>query len=154
MNTYLSLVSEREFFYGHAHFTQRLAKPMGAWHPFIVQANPGYLKYIRSLGFQTFDGHINEAYDLEENPMKRNMMVKNELMRLCYLDKEDLHHWYLDILDKIKFNHGHLMNHSRIEAMMLDLKMWLMNKEFPQYDYEIQEAVVEESKEADFSFDF
>ena len=154
LNTYLSLVSEREFFYEHSHLTPRLVKPMAAWHPFIVQATPEYLKYIRSLGFQTFDGHINEAYDLEENPMRRNTMIKNEIMRLCYLDREDLHKWYMGVLDKVKYNHGHLMNFARIETMTKDLKSWLLNDEFTIDGYEIQENEVKESKEENFSFNF
>ena len=81
-------------------------------------------------------------------------MIKNEIMRLCYLDREDLHKWYMGVLDKVKYNHGHLMNFARIETMTKDLKSWLLNDEFTIDGYEIQENEVKESKEENFSFNF
>jgi hypothetical protein len=59
-------------------------------HPFIVLARPKFLETIRSLGYQTFDGIIDESYDHEEDNATRMLMVVNEIEKLCKMPIEDL----------------------------------------------------------------
>jgi hypothetical protein len=51
--------------------TEKLWKPIIAEQIFVVHGKPFYLKELRELGFQTFDGIIDESYDLETDTDKR-----------------------------------------------------------------------------------
>ena len=35
--------------------------------PFLVVSSTGYLHFLKCKGYKTFNGIINESYDLEEN---------------------------------------------------------------------------------------
>ena len=44
--------------------TEKTFKPIAFQHPFIVFGQPGVLKYLRKLGFETFENMFNEVYDV------------------------------------------------------------------------------------------
>jgi len=46
-------------------FTEKTAKPIIARRLFVMFAGQGYLQSLRSLGFRTFNGIIDESYDHE-----------------------------------------------------------------------------------------
>jgi hypothetical protein len=55
----------------------------------MLLAAPGNLAYLRSYGFKTFDGIIDESYDLIQDPDARSEAVVNQLAWYCALsDKE------------------------------------------------------------------
>lgn len=74
--------------------SEKILKPCAYRHPFITWAPPGYLKWLRSWGFETFDNCIDESYDLEEDNDKRLAMIIEEVARLnatstdYFLDQE------------------------------------------------------------------
>lgn len=51
-------IGERGWF-----ITEKTVKPIATQTPFIMISAPGYLSYLKSKGFQTFDRLINEDYD-------------------------------------------------------------------------------------------
>lgn len=74
--------------------SEKILKPCAYRHPFITWAPAGYLKWLRSWGFETFDNCIDESYDLEEDNNKRLKMIIEEVARLnatsidYFLDQE------------------------------------------------------------------
>jgi len=70
VSNYISLMSEKTF------------KPMLGRKLFIMFAGQYHLKNLRSLGFKTFDGIIDETYDTIENPYVRWAMAFNQLLWL------------------------------------------------------------------------
>ena len=50
--------------------------------PFIVLGRPHMLKYLKEIGFKTFDWLIDETYDSIEDNELRMEMVKNEILKL------------------------------------------------------------------------
>jgi hypothetical protein len=96
-------------------FTEKVAKPILAKRLFIVMAVPNYLHNLRRLGFQTFDGIIDESYDIEEDSNIRLSMV---LEQLEYLISQPQH----EILEKIKpiveHNHQHMLNFTRERGLV------------------------------------
>lgn len=44
-------------------FTEKTQKPIMTNTPFLVVSNAGYLKYLHSLGFRTFESLVSEKYD-------------------------------------------------------------------------------------------
>lgn len=61
--------------------SEKILKPCAFKQPFIVWGPQGYLKWLRSWGFQTFFA-INESYDNEPDDQKRLEMVIREAKRL------------------------------------------------------------------------
>ena len=48
-------------------------------HPFLLYGNQYSLRYLKSLGYRTFDKWIDESYDDEPNRDLRCRMIVNEL---------------------------------------------------------------------------
>lgn len=63
--------------------TEKTLKPLLVGHPFLAVAGHKHLQHLHALGFKTFDGIINESYDLYEGPGERLKMVAAEVERLC-----------------------------------------------------------------------
>ena len=80
--TAFSLVVESSTDQG-AH-SEKVLKPCAFRHPFIVWGPQGYLKWLRSWGFETFYA-IDESYDDEPDNKKRLEMVTREVKRLINL---------------------------------------------------------------------
>ena len=48
----------------NAHFlTEKTIKPIASRMPFLILSSPGYLKYLRNIGYKTFSGVFDESYD-------------------------------------------------------------------------------------------
>lgn len=61
-NNYVEIVPET--LCSDAHWlTEKTMKPMITLTPFIMVSTPGYLRYLKQLGFKTFDSLIDESYD-------------------------------------------------------------------------------------------
>lgn len=56
---------------GSSHFTEKIAKPLFCKRPFIVLSNAGYLRRLRTFGFQTFGDIIDESYDEIDDDLTR-----------------------------------------------------------------------------------
>ena len=65
--TCYSLVAETEVNNRYSFFTEKIIKPMLARRLFVVAAGQYYLRNLRGLGFRTFDGIVDETYDVIED---------------------------------------------------------------------------------------
>jgi len=96
--------------------TEKIVKPILAERLFLVASNQYYLRNLRALGFKTFDGIIDESYDLEPDYKLRCQMVGQQISFLSQQPqdvilskiKEITHHnkqlmldtdWYNDFLN-------------------------------------------------------
>lgn len=61
--TAYSVVAETLYDSDISFFTEKISKPIIAKRLFIVFSGPRYLENLRSLGFRTFDGIVDESYD-------------------------------------------------------------------------------------------
>jgi len=71
-------------------YTEKVAKPLLAGRLFLVLAGQHYLRGLRDAGFQTFQGVIDESYDLEPDNRTRWSMVFHEMQRLSRCDPSQL----------------------------------------------------------------
>lgn len=94
IDTYFSLVSETTYNTQHGadgrFLTEKIFKSIAMAHPFIIIAPPYSLDLLRSLGYKTFDGIIDESYDLELNDGNRLLKIVDEVHRLCNLSESEL----------------------------------------------------------------
>lgn len=85
-DTYFSLVTETVFDYPYSFRTEKIWKPVAMSHPFVAVANWGYYRDLRGLGFQTFNGLIDESFDAIEDDQERLERVAHEVEWLCQQD--------------------------------------------------------------------
>jgi hypothetical protein len=88
--TWLTAVAETEMTHLPMRITEKPLKPLVNLHPFVLLGNPGSLARLRSFGFQTFGGVIDEGYDDETDPRKRFDRAYGEVRRLCGLGEPEL----------------------------------------------------------------
>lgn len=100
-DSYFSIVNETtyhnvEHLQGVPFLSEKIFKAIAYSHPFILVSYPNSLQYLRRLGYKTFDGLIDESYDLETNDGKRLIMIANEVNRLCKLNHDELEHFLIE----------------------------------------------------------
>ena len=126
IDTYFSVISETSINCMHSnwendelvHICEKTYKGLASPHPFILYANDGVLKYLRSIGFETFPEMFDESYDDEKDTHKRFNLVFNEIKKLCKMDTEEIHKKFVSVLPKIKHNHELLLNFDRKELLL------------------------------------
>lgn len=93
VDAFWHVVTETVFYYDKLHLTEKIFKPIVSKQPFMLLAAPGNLAYLRSYGFKTFDGIIDESYDTIQDPDQRTKAVVDQLAWYCNLsdtEKQDI----------------------------------------------------------------
>lgn len=88
--TFISMVTETLVDEGTLFISEKVWKPIMVGHPFIVYGNLGTLKFLKSMGYRTFDKWISEEYDNEPDSGKRCNMITDELVKLSTKTVEEL----------------------------------------------------------------
>ena len=102
-DAYLSIVTET-FFTGPLYFSEKIFNSMRYNHFFIYLGPPHSLKYLRSLGFKTWDHIIDESYDSIENPADRLYAVTSSINKFLSKSIDDIKQLYIENLDIINHN--------------------------------------------------
>ena len=107
VDAFWHVVTETVFYYDKLHLTEKIFKPIVSKQPFMLLAAPGNLAYLKSYGFRTFDGIIDETYDtIQDNDLRTQAVVK-QLHWYCNLapgEKTDVIKQLEPIID-YNFNH-------------------------------------------------
>lgn len=93
--TAYTVIAETNIENHYTFFTEKTCKPILAERLFIMLGGQHYLRNLRELGFKTFDGIIDESYDLEPDNNQRWAMA---IEQMKYLFKQP----QADILAKVK----------------------------------------------------
>jgi hypothetical protein len=88
--TFMSIVTETLIDESVLFISEKIWKPIVVGHPFMILGNINTLKYIKSLGFKTFDRWFDESYDDEPIHHKRVDIIVNEINKLRDKSVEDL----------------------------------------------------------------
>jgi len=86
--TAYSIVAETNYDNEYSFFTEKIAKPIAAQRLFVVFSGQGFLRNLRSMGFRTFDGIIDEGYDLVEDCDLRFDLAMEQVNWLCSQPQE------------------------------------------------------------------
>jgi len=121
LDSYIHIVTETNF-KNDIFPTEKIINPMVVLQPFILVGAPGYLKYIQSLGFKTFDGFIDESYDLEYNNELRFEKICNEIDRLSKLSLDEIHQWYISIIPILEYNRNFAIEFANKTMFIENLK--------------------------------
>ncbi len=104
-NSLFELVPETEYKQLYL-ITEKIIKPIATMTPFLILSTMGYLDFLRSIGFKTFDGIIDESYDLEHRVEDRSRMILNELENILHKGPKTV---YKECLPILEHNFHHLM---------------------------------------------
>lgn len=122
--TFISLLSESLVDDDTLFFSEKIWKPIMVGHPFILYGNQNSLKYLKSMGYKTFDKWIDEGYDDEPDRNKRSLMVVNELKKFESKSIDELTQIRNEMKDVCEFNQSHynkLFKEKYDEGINLDL---------------------------------
>jgi hypothetical protein len=86
--TGIEIVLETLFDDSRWHLTEKALRPIACGKPFILMATAGSLQYLQNYGFETFDGLIDESYDLITDSRARLDAVVQEMKRIAALDSD------------------------------------------------------------------
>lgn len=123
-DTWFSVVTETIYDYPHTFFTEKIWKPVLMAHPFVVAANPGYLKDLRAAGFQTFHTLIDEHYDSIDCPHTRLERIIDTVRGISL---QGAAHFWEASRDICKYNQQRLVEFNREQRANLphSLKAYL-----------------------------
>ncbi len=125
-NSWLHVVTETYQTNGQTFFSEKIFKPMIYWQPFILVGAQHDLKSLRSLGYKTFDGIIDETYDTIEDNEERLKVSIEEIERIIKLSDEDIAKLYEDCYEILTHNFHHWMYrqqtiHMGLKADLLEI---------------------------------
>ena len=124
IDTYFSLVTETICAESnHSFRTEKIAKPIIAKRLFVVFSGPRYLEKLRSLGFRTFDGIIDESYDQESNDLKRFARAVEQMRYLSTQDPVELYQQVQPILEH---------NHQRVHGLKEETQQKMIEEQLEQ----------------------
>lgn len=114
-DTYFSVINETTYFQdepfnGVRFLSEKAFKPIAMQHPFILVSVPNSLEIYKKMGYETFNGIINESYDLELDDGTRMLMIANEIDRLSNLSSRELKKFILTAREICKHNYEVLCN--------------------------------------------
>jgi hypothetical protein len=90
------------------YLTEKTGKAFFAKRLFIVFSSYHYLHTLKQLGFQTFNGIIDESYDKEIDDVKRFHMAFEQME---WLAKQEYNSIMLDVKEILDHNHNHLLKY-------------------------------------------
>lgn len=96
------------------YFTEKTAKPLLGKRLFVFFGIQYALKFLRSIGFQTFEGVIDESYDTEPNGPRRWAMAFEQVKYLCEQDPAEI---YKKILPVLEHNQQMMLNTNWFDLM-------------------------------------
>lgn len=92
------------------HLTEKALRPIACGRPFILAATPRSLEYLRSYGFKTFQGLINEDYDSIVDPLLRLQAITTEMKRISDLDVISKQILWRELYDIAAYNKQHFFS--------------------------------------------
>ena len=102
--TFVSVVTETLVDDGTLFFSEKIWKPIMVGHPFLLYGNQGSLKYLKSIGYKTFNRWWDESYDDETNHYKRLEMIYNLCMSILSKSDTELSEILLEMTDNLIHN--------------------------------------------------
>lgn len=87
----IEVVLETLFDDHRVHLTEKALRPIACGKPFILLSTAGSLEYLRSYGFQTFAGLIDESYDTVQDPVDRLKAVVTVMKTISKMPMDQKH---------------------------------------------------------------
>lgn len=117
LDSYLGIVGETHFVnmpnsFNNTFVTEKTFNTIANNQMFIVVGHAGSLDLLRSLGYKTFNGIINEEYDTILDNGKRIDFISKEIVRFLSRPIGQIKDDYTQVMDIIKHNRNLLFSQS------------------------------------------
>ena len=89
--------------------TEKVMKPLYCKTPFLYAGSPYMMKYLKALGFRTFDKVFDESYDSELIYFDRIELIMANMRKLCNLSLKNCQKYMLLLEDVCEHNHKHFI---------------------------------------------
>jgi hypothetical protein len=117
LDSWLEIVPET--LYKNAYyFTEKTTKPIATKTPFLIVSTRYYLEYLRTQGFKTFEGIIDESYDCQPKIQTRVEMLLEQLQDII---KNGSEAFYNECLPILEHNQNRLLEISGKRQYVIDL---------------------------------
>jgi hypothetical protein len=103
------------------HLTEKILRPIACRQPFLLMGTHGSLEYLRSYGFQTFDGIIDESYDLIIDPEKRMLAVIDSMKQIVAWTDKVKNQNIKKIQKIVEHNHNHFFSEQFLNLILEEL---------------------------------
>ena len=113
-NTYFSIVAETLVDAPEIFVTEKTFKPIAFYHPFVAMAQAGHLKYLRDMGFETFDNLFDESYDNINNYTERLTALVTAVKNFDPVPYDLL------TLQKLEHNHNRFYDQSLTDSRVIN----------------------------------
>lgn len=104
LESYFNVVSETFFYENQIYITEKTWKPVHYGQPFIIIGPAYILKYLRQIGYKTFNDYIDESYDQEVDPDTRLEKVKTLIQYINRVSFQELDKLHRDVYPIIEHN--------------------------------------------------
>lgn len=111
--SFASIVVETEHSNKIMFLSEKTFKPILMFHPFFLIGNKHSLKFLKELGYKTFDKWWDESYDNYDNIYDRIYYAFKEIKRICNLDKKTLSYIVQDMYSVLRHNFNHYFDNKR-----------------------------------------
>jgi hypothetical protein len=86
--TFVSVVTETLTLPNTLFFSEKIWKPIMVGHPFLLLGNQHSLRYLKDLGYKTFDKWFNEDYDSKfDSDTRARMIARTESLMVTNASK-------------------------------------------------------------------
>ncbi len=87
-----------------AYCTEKITKPLYYGHPFILIGWKNSLKFLKEMGFKTYDDIFDESYDELETWEERTRAVWKEIERVLTLPDKEFYEKFDKVQEKVIYN--------------------------------------------------
>lgn len=104
LRSFCVVVTESFFALPTGIMSEKAMNAIKLGRPFIIVGPPDTLKYMKELGFQTFERFWDEGYDADQNHETRMLKIFEVIDYINSMDIETLRVWYSNMEDILRNN--------------------------------------------------
>jgi len=126
-NSAIDIVLETVFNQNKIQLTEKILRPIACGKPFILVSEKSSLEYLKSYGFKTFSGLIDESYDDIECPKRRLEKIIQIMKSISVLPQNKKDQLFSEMHEIAEFNKKWVFSENFFNIINSELKKNLKN---------------------------
>ena len=116
-NSFLNVVNETHQQDDLVFITEKTYRSINYCRPFVINGDKGSLRYLKDMGFQTFEKFWDESYDEATSDHIRINKIIEIVKHIVSLADNELLDLFQDMLPIIKHNYNVLKNYEQWDRL-------------------------------------
>ena len=121
LESFLWISNETKKTHEGIYITEKTWKSIAYGSPFCINGDSGSLKYLKDIGFKTFEKFWDESYD-NDNDIEKIKKITKIVQDVCGKTLDQLNDLYVEMLPILKYNQEQLKNCKQFDNTMKVLK--------------------------------